>query len=79
MASIVAGKRGISADTAVRFAAYFGNSAEFRLTRILGIRAYLLLALVKAYLKIILLLIPSKNYSCPGQSAQTLPSLMNFF
>ena len=27
--SIVAGKRGISADTAVRLAAYFGNSAEF--------------------------------------------------
>jgi addiction module HigA family antidote len=27
--AIVAGKRGISADTAVRFAAYFGNSAEF--------------------------------------------------
>ncbi|WP_241160257.1 HigA family addiction module antitoxin [Desulfovibrio sp. ZJ369] len=26
---IVAGKRGISADTAVRLAAYFGNSAEF--------------------------------------------------
>lgn len=26
---IIAGKRGISADTAVRLAAYFGNSAEF--------------------------------------------------
>ena len=27
--AILAGKRGISADTAVRLAAYFGNSAEF--------------------------------------------------
>jgi addiction module HigA family antidote len=27
--AIVAGKRGVSADTAVRLAAYFGNSAEF--------------------------------------------------
>ncbi|WP_302608542.1 HigA family addiction module antitoxin, partial [uncultured Desulfovibrio sp.] len=27
--NIIAGKRGISADTAVRLAAYFGNSAEF--------------------------------------------------
>ncbi|MDR3357476.1 MAG: HigA family addiction module antidote protein [Desulfovibrio sp.] len=27
--AIVAGKRGITVDTAVRFAAYFGNSAEF--------------------------------------------------
>ncbi len=26
---IIAGKRGITADTAVRLAAYFGNSAEF--------------------------------------------------
>ena len=26
---IIAGKRGISADTAVRLAAYFGNSPEF--------------------------------------------------
>lgn len=26
---IIAGKRGISADTAVRLATYFGNSAEF--------------------------------------------------
>jgi addiction module HigA family antidote len=27
--AIVSGKRGITADTAMRFAAYFGNSAEF--------------------------------------------------
>jgi addiction module HigA family antidote len=27
--AIAAGKRGITADTALRFAAYFGNSAEF--------------------------------------------------
>jgi addiction module HigA family antidote len=27
--AVVTGKRGISADAAVRFAAYFGNSAEF--------------------------------------------------
>ena len=27
--AIIAGKRGITADTAIRFAAYFGNSAEF--------------------------------------------------
>jgi addiction module HigA family antidote len=27
--AVVTGKRGITADTAVRFAAYFGNSAEF--------------------------------------------------